>query len=118
MLGRSDRGHPGKPERGQHRKVVRGRAEVRVGDARQPGRDPTADDLDALGGEDGVDALMRVLGEKVASLPQGSVAQPSRSFPAIRRKARPSGRSLMSPAAMAYGTSSAAKWSSSIPAWS
>ena len=44
----------------QDRQVVGGRPQVGLGDPGQPGRHPAAEDLDALRGEDRVDALVRV----------------------------------------------------------
>ena len=95
----------GHSEGGQHRQVVRGRPQVGLGDPGLAVRDPAAEDLDALGGEDRVDALVRVGGRR------GVLARPRARWPsspggpaASRRKVRPSGRSFRSPPATACST--------------
>src|SRR5262245_13686038 len=68
----SDLQRCGDSEGGQDRKVVRGRPQVRLRHPRPAGRDTAAEHLDALRGEDRVDALVRIgRGRGVLAAPGG-----------------------------------------------
>lgn len=109
--------HRGHPQRRQHRQMVGGRPQVRLGDPGQPGGDTAAEHLDPLRREDRVDAPSRVVrrvGVLLAPRPdRPAVLEPPGQPP----EGAPVGTSLRSPAAIACSTPISSSRSSSVSVW-